>query len=106
MTLLNATKNQILATDLKEASSFWDKTFGLIDPRNPRALLFQTRFGLHTFFLNTQVDVMVLNKEHQVVKLQANLRPWSFFFYMTIYGLVLELPAGSLKKTSTSLNDK
>lgn len=106
MILRNATKDKTLSTDLKEVVSLWDKSFGLLDPHNPRTLLFKTRFGLHTFFLKTTIDVLVINNESRVVKLKSDLAPWRFFFYKPIYKSVFELPAGTLKRTSTKINDK
>ncbi|SRR5258706_3983054 len=106
MKLINATKRKTLTINLKETTSFWDKIFGLIDKRNPRALLFKTRFGLHTFFLTTPIDLLVLDKKFRVVKIESHFSAYRFFFYNPIYQLVIELPAGTLKKTQTTINDK
>jgi uncharacterized protein len=106
MKLVNATRNKTLTDDLKEASSFWDRLFGLIDKRNPRSLLFKTRFGLHTFFLDQPIDLLVLNTKDVVVYQKSDLSPYRFFFYNPIHSQVVELPSGTLKATGTTINDK
>ncbi len=103
MVLKNVTKDTILTKDLKEARSFFDQIFGLLKKSNSRSLLFKTRFGIHTFGLNEPIDVIVLDKNFKVVKLNKNLPPNSLFFWNPRYNLVIELPAGTLKKTKTSL---
>lgn len=105
MILRNLKNNQVVCEDLKVCRSFWDRFLGLINPKNPRNLMFKTRYGLHTFFLNDEVDIVVLNKKKQVVKLKNNLKPWRMFFWNPDYINVLELEAGSILKYRIGIGD-
>ena len=106
MILKNISKKTVLAQDLKQAKSFLDKAVGLLRKSNPRALLFKTRFGIHTFFLREAIDVIVLDREFKVVKIKQNLNSNRLFFWNPGYFYILELPAGLIKKTHTTIGDK
>lgn len=106
MILKNITKNTILATDLKEAKSVVDLTFGLLKKSNPRSLLFKTHFGIHTFFLKNPIDVLVLDKNFKVIKLKENLKPNRLFFWNPQYSIIIELPPETIKKSKTALSDQ
>ena len=90
----------------KTATSFLDKALGLLRPQNPRFMIFYTRFGIHTFFLKSPIDVLVLNHEKNVVSLVSCLQPNRFFFYPPCYRTVVEMPQGSICKLQIRLNDK
>ena len=90
---------------MKVASSATDKFLGLLKKRNPRSLLFYTRFGIHTLFMKNPIDVIVLDKDMAVEK-ATTVNPNSFLIYNPKYGCVLELPVGVIKKTNTKIGDK
>jgi len=106
MHLKNKSRTTLLSDDCKIASSLTDRTLGLLRPSNPKALIFITHFGIHTFFLTKPIDILVLNKKWEVVKKAENLPPYRFFFYNPVYSTVIELPGGTLKRSGTSLSDK
>lgn len=106
MVVLNTLKKTIVTSDLKEARSFLDKSFGLLKQSNPRSLLFKTRFGIHTFGLKFNIDVLVLDKGLKIVKLKQSLKPNQFFFWSPKYNLVIELPEGSIDKSQTKIGDQ
>lgn len=106
MVLKNRTKNSIITTDLKEASSLSDRALGLLKTSNPRSLLFRTRFGLHTFGLREPIDVLVLDDQLRVVKVAAGLKPNRLFFWPPRFSTVVELPAGSISNSTTTLGDQ
>ncbi len=85
--------------DIKYCSALWDRLFGLLIRSNPRSLLFQTRFGIHTFFLKESILVLVLDDDFKVIKLKT-LAPNRLFFWHPKYQWVLELPSGLSKKIS------
>jgi len=105
MILTNQTQQTTLSSDLKEAKSLGDKSFGLINKNSPRSLLLKTRFGLHTFFLKNDIDILILDSNNHVVVSKA-LRPNRIFVYNPIYYTVLELPQGTIKKSKTKIGDK
>ena len=90
----------------KYATKFYDKVFGLIEPKNQPPLLLFTRCGIHTYFLKYSIDVLILDKNLIVKKIRENLPPFSFYFYNPAYCYVLELRSGFVKKTKISVGDK
>lgn len=104
MIVKNLTKKTILTTNLTEARSIKQKLLGLLDKKNPRSLLFRTRFGIHTFFLDKEIDVILLNQKNRVVSVKTIKRN-RVFLYNPKYLTVLELPAKTIKKTKTEKND-
>jgi len=94
-----------LSSNLKIAESPVDKLFGLLKKKNPRSLLFKTRFGIQTFFLKEPIDIIVLGNHNQVVKAKT-VKPNSLFFYNPTSITVLELPKDTIKNTQTKIGDK
>ena len=106
MIIKNTSKNTILSNDAKIASTFLDRTLGLLNKNNPKTLVFFTRFGLHTFGLNKPIDILVLKGDCTVKKLGKNISPNGFFFYNPVFNIVIELPKGTIDSTQTCENDK
>lgn len=106
MVLKNITRQKIIASDIKIAESFFDRLLGLINPENPRSIFYKTRFGIHTFFLKEEIDVIVLSSNFEVVKIKQSLTPFNLFFWNPIYNIVIELPKDSIKRSGTKLKDK
>lgn len=105
MQILNDTKKTILSSEVKVCLSWWDKLTGLLNPKNPRTLVFYTRYGIHTLFLSQPIDVLILDSSFRVVKLKGSLLPFRFFFWNPKYSIVIELPQHTLQKTLTELMD-
>lgn len=103
--LINKSNNTIISQDLKKAVTFFDKTLGLLNKSNPRFIMFQTRFGIHTFFLNKPIDVIVLDRDFKVVKVAQTLKPNKLFFWNPRYSYIIELPQGTIIKTNTQTGD-
>lgn len=106
MVLKNLSQKTLLTTDLKICTSLSDLSFGLLNPKNPRSLLFKTRFGLQTFGLKEPIDVLVLDSENKVVKIEENLRPNRLFFWDPRFDTVIELPLGTIKLSNTKVSDQ
>lgn len=83
---------------IKEAKSSIQKILGLICKTSPEILLIKTRFGIHTFGMRFPIDIVVLNRNYQVVALKENLKPFNFFFWNPLYNIILELPNGAIQK--------
>lgn len=105
MQLINKTRNQVLASDLKVADSLSDRLFGLLKKNNPRTLLFKTRFGIHTFFLKEPIDILVINPKSKIVKVKKSLGTNKLFFWNPKYTKVVELPKNTIKNTETQVGD-
>lgn len=105
MQVFNLTSKTYITKDIKKVKTLKDKTFGLFRKSNPRALFFKTRFGLHTFFLNKPIDIILLDKDYKVVKMAINSQN-RVFTYNPVFNTVLELPASSIKKSKTKIGDR
>jgi uncharacterized membrane protein (UPF0127 family) len=55
-------------------------------------LYFETRWGIHTFFVREPIDVLILDEENRVQVIKKDLKPWRLFFWNPRYGKVVELP--------------
>ncbi len=105
MTLKNLTNNTTVTNDLKEATTLIDKSLGLLKKSNPRSLMFQTHFGIHTFLLKKPIDVVILDNKYKVVK-TATVKPNRIFIYNPTYSIVVELVAGTIKRSKMQIGDK
>ncbi len=105
MILKNASKKTILSEELKIAASIVDSLFGLLLKRN-KSLLLKTRFGIHTFGLSQNIDVLILDVNYKVVKIKKSLTPNKIFFWNPKYSLVIEIPEDIIKKSKTLLGDQ
>lgn len=104
--ILSNSHHRIISSNAQLATSFLERLLGLLDSRNSRYLIFRTRFGLHTFFLETPIDVILLDNQNRIVKLKPRLFPNHLFLYHPRYTTVIEMPFGTITKFDLSLNDK
>ncbi len=100
----NITKNTVISNDYLKVSGI-DKVSGLIGKNNKQALVFNTRFGIHTFFLKYPIDVIILGKNNKINSIKENLKPNRFFFWNPKYDLVIEARADSIRKSGSKIGD-
>lgn len=100
-------ENDNLSIDLRiiKLKGLVSKSIGEISYKNPEALLIETRFGIHTFFVNFPLDIIVLDRKNRVRKIKENLPPNRFFFWNPKYSKILELPIGSIRKLNLKLEN-
>lgn len=103
--LKNLSRKTIISSQCKIATTLTDFLFGLLLKRN-HAILFKTRFGIHTIGLSKGIDVIVLDSAWKVVKTKNNLRSNRIFFWKPVYNLIIELPEGSIEKSKTMVGDQ
>lgn len=78
---------------VKELSSFWEKSKGLIGDTTGIPVFFRTRWGIHTFGVSQTIAVAILDDSNKIVKIKE-LRPNRIFFWNPKYNQVLEIPQG------------
>ncbi len=105
MIIKNKTKLTTVADPAIYANSFLQGIFGLIFYREPIGMIFQTHFGIHTFFMRYAIDVIILDKRNKVITIKAGLKPNRFYFWNPRYSTVIELPEGSVGKSKTNVGD-
>lgn len=91
---------------IKEARSLSEKICGLMFVSKPYNFSFETRYGIHTFFLKFPIDVLILDQENIVVSYKEHILPYRFFFWYPRYRKVIELPAGTIAKKKITIRTK
>ena len=111
----NLTRGTTLASDVEVGASLWAKFWGLMGRSALAAghgLWLPDSNGIHMFFMRFPIDAVFLGRPDasgsaRVVGLRAELRPWTGLvpFIRGAHGC-LELPAGAIAASSTSLGDE
>ena len=63
-------------------------------------LYFETRWGIHTFFVKEPIDVLILDEENIIRAIKKGLKPWRLFFWNPKYYRIIELPKGALSQVN------
>ena len=111
----NLTRGTVLASEVEVAASLWAKFMGLMGrPSLPagHGLWLPESNGIHMFFMRFPIDVVFLGHRGAdgaayVVGLRERLPAWTGLVPLVrgAHGC-LELPAGTIAATSTSLGDE
>ncbi|MEK7501942.1 MAG: DUF192 domain-containing protein [Patescibacteria group bacterium] len=88
----------MLKLKVKRLETLKEKIVGLIGREKVAPVIFETRFGIHTFFLSTPIDVLILDSQRRVAVFKESLFPNRIFLWNPRYKIVLELPAGTIKQ--------
>ena len=83
--------------DIVIANSFFTKLIGLMGKKNFNyAFLLKNTNGIHTFFMSTNIDVVLLDKDYNVLFTYKNVSPWKIIFPKKNVKHTLELPPNTL----------
>jgi uncharacterized membrane protein (UPF0127 family) len=99
----NLTQKTLISSKYSFKRGF-GKVIGLLGRTEAETIVFETRFGIHTFFLRFPLDLIVLD-DKKVVRLAKTVQPNRIVFWDIRFKTVIELPAGTLKKTHTKIGD-
>ncbi len=95
-------KNNIkdLKIEIKEASTFWQKFIGLQFKKKPISygLLLKNTNGIHTFFMFQKIDVVLLDKDYNILKIYKSLKSWRIILPKRRVKHTLELPSSYSEK--------
>jgi uncharacterized membrane protein (UPF0127 family) len=109
MPVVNLTKKTWLATKVRRADNFITRLVGLLRRKKlgaEEAVWIVPCKGIHTIGMKFAIDVVFLNKGNEVVKVVSNLIPnRATGFYLRAHS-VLELPKGTIVKSSTEVGDR
>lgn len=105
MTLKNITKKILLSEKMNISHSIKDNFFGLTLSTTPKAMLFYTRFGIHTFGMKYPIDVLVVDKKYTVVAIKQTLQPNRVFLWNPRFTIVIEIPENTVRRTKTEIGD-
>lgn len=108
MKIINKTKKTVLSEDACAVSSLFGKAKGLMFSSQKELLFVEKKerfLPLHMLFVFFSIDVVYLDKKKQVVELKERLLPFMFYFPKNKAQYVLEVKAGTIKKTKTAVTD-
>ena len=109
MRAVNRTRNAVLVESGVVAASAWSRLRGLLGHRPLQAgegLLLRGEKAIHTIGMGFPIDVLFLDRQGCIVHLYHSMVPLRFSPYVLRAADVLELFAGTLKSTGTSLGDQ
>ncbi|MBW2973124.1 DUF192 domain-containing protein [Candidatus Woesearchaeota archaeon] len=105
----NITKKTEIAKDFKKCRSILSKAFGLMLKNNITPLVFMFKkeksIPIHTLLVRKPIDLIYLNRQMKVVDLKESLLPYRFYTPKRRAMFVLELPAGFISRSRTSIGD-
>lgn len=108
--LLNRTKQTVLASEVELADTSWTRMKGLLGTAADgftagKGLWIVPSQGVHTIGMSFPIDVVYLDKGHRVIHLSHSLPPFRIAALKLKARSVIELPAGTLAQTQTSVGD-
>jgi uncharacterized protein len=106
---INLTKKTWLATKIRKADNFVTRLVGLLKRTHlgpEEALWLTPSKGIHTIGMKFPIDVLFLNKSHQVLALIPGMAPYRVSAVQLWGYSVLELPSGTIRKSRTEVGDQ
>jgi len=68
-------------------------------------ILLKPAASVHTFFMRFPIDAVFLDREHRVVRIERDVRPWRATGRRGSYA-VLELPSGECEQRELAIGDR
>jgi uncharacterized membrane protein (UPF0127 family) len=106
----NLTRSTIVAADVAVARSFLARGRGLMLERAfplGSALVIDPCSSIHMFFMRFPIDVLYMDRDDRVVRVQHRIKPWRIGPLFTRGArYVIELPAGAIESSETQVGDE
>jgi hypothetical protein len=105
----NASLNTLIADRVGVAATRASRAVGLLSRSSlepGEALWIVPSRGVHTWGMRFTIDVLALDEEGTVIDCVSNLRPWRIRLPRRGTAGVLELPAGTLQASGTSVGHR
>ena len=105
MPIRNLSTGRVVAASFRTADTVFSRFLGLMFSGPGRALVLEfpaeQRVSLHMVFVFYCIDVLFVDGAGKVVDVKENFRPFSFYSSPVKSLCVVELPAGSVRRTGT-----
>ncbi|MFN8008936.1 MAG: DUF192 domain-containing protein [Terriglobia bacterium] len=104
----NVTRGKTLADSLEVADTFLKSLIGLIGQsslRKGQGLWINPCQSVHTFWMRFPIDVLFLDQKGVVVDVIESMKPFRISKHFWKARSVLELPAASVRESSTQAGD-
>ncbi|HPL82952.1 MAG TPA: DUF192 domain-containing protein [Candidatus Omnitrophota bacterium] len=108
MKIVNSRNKNLLASDVILADSLLKRVKGLLGRKDfplGSAMIIKPCNSVHTFFMQFPIDLVFMAKDNKVIKSVNSLPPNRLTSICLSAYYVIELPAGTLSKTSTLPTD-
>ena len=108
MTIKNMTQNNILALNVVLADTFLTRLKGLLATKQletGKGLVIRPCSSIHTVGMNYDIDVVFVGSDDNVLKVVSNM-PANRFALCRKSSYIIELPAGTIEATVTTVGDK
>ena len=105
--LINERHGQVIATHLLSAFDSNSRRTGLLKHDSlpeGSALVIAPSNAIHTFFMRFDIDVAFVAKDGRILKVRHAMPPWRMAGALRGFAVV-ELPAGVLARSKTSVGD-
>lgn len=107
-TVINKTKNIFIAENIVYADTLWQRLIGLMFKRsssNIQGMLFSKAPFIHTCFMFMPIDIIFLDKQKKVIKINKNVRPWRLASCKES-SFTLELPSSLNQAERLTISDQ
>jgi len=106
--IYNRTRKRLLTSEGRAARSLWSRVRGLLGTpplHSGQGLLITPCNWIHTLGMGFPIDVLYLDREGQVLRMAAEMRPNRIAPPVWRASSVVELPAGAIEHTGTRAGD-
>jgi uncharacterized membrane protein (UPF0127 family) len=108
VTIVNRSRDVVIADQVEIASSFWARGKGLIGRKSlPHgfALVIQPCGSIHMCLMSLPIDVLHIDRQGRVVKILHAIKPWRLGPIVFKSAWVVELPAYRAAETGAQVGD-
>jgi hypothetical protein len=109
MEIINVSKGTTLAQNILIADTPLKRIIGLIGRKQlakDEALIIRSCNSIHTLFMGFPIDVLFVSSKNKIIFLKTHLQPWQVTPIFWQAEFVIELPAGAVQNSNTSLGDE
>jgi uncharacterized membrane protein (UPF0127 family) len=106
--IINLRTGGVVAAKAKIARDFKSRSVGLLNRAElaeDEALLIYPCNSIHTFFMKFPIDVAFLDKNHKVVRIVKDLKPWRLRSCHIKARSTLEMNSGSISRNDIHVGD-
>jgi uncharacterized protein len=108
--IVNETRSSVVCERARVARTMFARGRGLMFAAELPAdsgLVIDPCNSIHMFFMRFSLDVLYVDRDDRVVRVQRGIKPWRIGPLITRGGrYVIELPAGSIDRSGTEVGDQ
>lgn len=99
-------KPQMVTISVTELIGWKAKMIGMVGKTVAQPIFLQTRFGIHTFYMQFPIDVLILDQAGVIVKLRKVMEPNKIMVWHPKYYKVLEVAHGYIDYHQLRVGDR